>query len=679
MPRRNRNKYKKKSGGIEPQKSTENSIPDFATISEEAKAEYEREKFDPEASESTARAIVELSAKNRAADPETNPETQTEKNTHTEESKGVTFKFSQREYVMSEEEKIMEAFRNGTVCDSQENETLSRVAEQMQKLDEEIGKTPDTADTSVVIPDIGTSELESDGESDVDSDTEPMPCTTSIPTDTEVTTGDTVDFVADSREYRRELDRHNDETLPVEERIQALEELKASELQESGETPLFTEWLANFYRDSDLAANRELALSLLKLQPDWLSLNELMVIASFLFSGTRVRYKNMVEWKALVGFYNSRRAGLPKSIPGIHHITITRWLLEHPKLFQQGRLCFRDLLARSDVPSETVYRLVLYCKVTDSRREELHKTHFTHPDVSVRYKILSAQNLPAEITGKLLGNIMRDNMVEVRIRADIVDLFINHGTEFQRIAAMEVLEELGADAYNVYNNRENVHNHRVTESAVAIVDSLYDILLDTADSVSFKKSLESLDVISSLKTRWETRKDYSTFKLALLRIELDRQLYGSHRLSLVQILNLVIKYINAEFSADHELHERVYQELVDSALEGETCSSGHAFRLVNALSGYTEFSVQVSFDDQMSAYFQREFQRLLENSEHADILLELGDSTESFLSKPETLAFVNENLHTIREKLYEDFRENLTDLEFDETFQRVAVKYGVVV
>lgn len=294
MPRRNRNKYKKKSGGIEPQKSTENSIPDFATISEEAKAEYEREKFDPEASESTARAIVELSAKNRAADPETNPETQTEKNTHTEESKGVTFKFSQREYVMSEEEKIMEAFRNGTVCDSQENETLSRVAEQMQKLDEEIGKTPDTADTSVVIPDIGTSELESDGESDVDSDTEPMPCTTSIPTDTEVTTGDTVDFVADSREYRRELDRHNDETLPVEERIQALEELKASELQESGETPLFTEWLANFYRDSDLAANRELALSLLKLQPDWLSLNELMVIASFLFSGTRVRYKNMV-------------------------------------------------------------------------------------------------------------------------------------------------------------------------------------------------------------------------------------------------------------------------------------------------------------------------------------------------------------------------------------------------
>lgn len=668
--RKKNNKTYKKAAAIE-ETPTEQNVPEFGTISETAKTAYNEEAFDADTALETAKALLESQSEGVE---------ETKSDSATED--GVNFKFERREYVMTEEEKMMEAFRNGEVYNPESEESmedLRKITAKIQDLDSEIGKEPETADKTVVMPDIGTAEIES-GEDDVDSDTEPFDGgeSTEIAADDD-NSMEAVDLVANAREYRRELDRLNDESLPIPERISAIKKVKEESVEESGETPEFTEWLTNFYRDSDISKNRELAKEILHQRPEWLNFDELMFLASFLFSGTRARYKDLTEWKVLTGFYKGLRDGLPESIPGMHHVTITQWFLQHPKLFQQGRQCFADLLCREDILPETVYRLVLYTKMSDSHREQLHKTHFVHKNVPIRFKILSAQNLPPETTGKLLMRVMQDSDVEVRVRADIVDLFLNNGTERQREAAMETLEILGADAYNVYNNRENVHNTKVTESALAIIDSLYDRCIGDTPAEIFEESLLSTDTVTALKSKWETSADFSTFKLALLRIELDRQSYGSHGLTLVQILNLVLRFIDTEFSPDHELHTRVYEELVDSALEGETCSSGHAFRLVNALSGYTEYNIQVSFDDQLSAYFMREFQRLLESSEHFDMLLEMAETQDSFLQKPETVAFIRDNLHTIRESLWQDFKEDMDDLEFDETFQRVAVKYGVVV
>jgi len=672
---------------------TDNSVPEFGSISEEAKASYENESFDAETALETARVLLE----SQKAEGKDEGVEETKGTEESEETKGGKleeddgFEFERREYVMSEEEKMMEAFRNGEVYippsenTTQESlEQLEKITAQIQGLDAEIGKTPETADNTVVLPDIGTEQLETDSEDDIDSETESLDGENVLSgvgtVDTEVDPSDvTVDMVANVRVYRRDLDRLNDETLPMSERITALGELKTGSINEYGETPDFTEWLTNFYRDSDISANRELAKELIRSRPEWLTFDELMFLASFLYAGTRRRTDDIREWKILSGMYNDLRQDLPQSIPGMQHVTITQWFLEHPKLFQQGRHCFRDLLCREDVPPETVYRHVLYSKITASQRTQLHRAMFVHKNVPIRYKILTAQNLPPESTGRLLIKVMQDSEVEVRVRADIVDLFLNNGTERQKEAALETLEILGADAYNVYNNRENVHNTKITESALAIIESLYDRCIGEIPADVFEESLLSIDTLETLKTKWESQQDFATFKLALLRIELDRQKYGTHQLTLVQILNLVLRFIDAEFTADHELHTRVFEELVDSALEGETCSSGHAFRLVNALGGYTEYNIQVSFDDQLSAYFMREFRRLLEVSEHFDMLLEMGDGQDSFLQKPETVAFIRDNLHTIRESLWEDFREDLDDLTFDETLQRVAVKYGVVV
>ena len=673
-------------------------IPEFASVSEEAKESYMAEHVDADVAMETARAILESSAyalASASADASASASADFDHTEGVEESKDApTVEYH---YELTEEEKMMEALRNGEVyvpdSDEYDGNELKKLAQSMQKLSEEIGKKPDTADDSIVIPDVGTEELETDSDTesvtmDVDLDTD-LGTQTQTQTQTQtvvdtattadtVDTTDTVDFVAESRDYKRDLDRLSDETLPVPARIRALEHLKLSDTQESGETQEFTEWLLNFYRGVDISSNRELVLQLIRLSPEWLTMDELMILCSFIYSGTRARVDNLAEWKTLAEMYNRYRGKLA-NLPAMHHITITEWFINHPKLFQQGKICFTDLLLRDDVPPENVYRVILRSKTTDSRREQLHKTHFVHQNVPIRYKILSAQNLSPSETNKYLTGIMTDASVEVRVRADIVDLFINHGDPHQKEQAIQVLEELGADAYNVYNNRENVHNTRITESALAIIDSLYDRCVEDTPPELFEETLASDSTIDQLRKKWEDHSEYSVFKLALLRIELDRQKYGSHGLTLVQILNLVLTFINQEFSEDHELHTRVFQELVDSAIEGETCSSGHAFRLVNALSGYTEYSIQVSFDDQLSAYFQREFQRLLMESEHMDMLSEMADDMDSFLHKPETMSFIRENLHTIRQTLWSEFQDDLDDLDFDETFQRVAVRYGVVV
>ncbi|NCA11950.1 DUF2867 domain-containing protein [bacterium] len=132
-----------------------------------------------------------------------------------------------------------------------------------------------------------------------------------------------------------------------------------------------------------------------------------------------------------------------------------------------------------------------------------------------------------------------------------------------------------------YANRENIHCI-ATESAQEIIDYLVQDL----------PMLPNQPIQYYINELTRGRDDHR-ITASLRRIEIDPSTYGRHRHNLRQILAMVWAYIKKH--GDDEGHdresmiERLVQELVDMC---GTCSTGHAVRLLNVLSGYRDFAIR---------------------------------------------------------------------------------------
>ena len=87
---------------------------------------------------------------------------------------------------------------------------------------------------------------------------------------------------------------------------------------------------------------------------------------------------------------------------------------------------------------------------------------------------------------------------------------------------------------------------------------------------------------------------------ALERIENDRGLYSIYSMSLSNIAIRLWVYIQ-ENNSKEELMKRYIQELIEMS---GTCSSGYTNRLANVPSGFDNFNLRMSWEDQIAANFQ---------------------------------------------------------------------------
>jgi hypothetical protein len=90
--------------------------------------------------------------------------------------------------------------------------------------------------------------------------------------------------------------------------------------------------------------------------------------------------------------------------------------------------------------------------------------------------------------------------------------------------------------------------------------------------------------------------------VAMRRIFMDRALYSKFNNSLINILLKIYNYIQIQEdeSIKLQLYKRMLQELEEMS---GTCSSGFASRLVNIISGYGNFNIRISFEDQIISNF----------------------------------------------------------------------------
>jgi hypothetical protein len=87
--------------------------------------------------------------------------------------------------------------------------------------------------------------------------------------------------------------------------------------------------------------------------------------------------------------------------------------------------------------------------------------------------------------------------------------------------------------------------------------------------------------------------------ISLNRINIDRILYSKYNQTLANILIKVWSFV-VQHDCKDEMIKRLLEELGDMS---GTCSSGFASRLCNILSGYTDYSIKISFTDQIIANF----------------------------------------------------------------------------
>jgi hypothetical protein len=98
----------------------------------------------------------------------------------------------------------------------------------------------------------------------------------------------------------------------------------------------------------------------------------------------------------------------------------------------------------------------------------------------------------------------------------------------------------------------------------------------------------------------ERHNRHNSIRISLNRIYVDRALYSRYNFTLRHLLLKVWSFI-ASHEYNDTLKQRLLEELVDMS---GTCSTGFASRLINVLSGFGDFSFRISWVDQIIANFK---------------------------------------------------------------------------
>ena len=300
-------------------------------------------------------------------------------------------------------------------------------------------------------------------------------------------------------------------------------------------------------------------------------------------------------------------------------------------------------------------------------------------------------------------------------RADACDVLLQYASEEGRVSARTALFVLaGGDRVrnNIFRNAQNVHVRSIEESVAKIVDKLTiyyprqgvvytlqdfdkvktEILAyfpeeekgdekvenddDDDDDDDDEKKVDETKRDEKAENDEAIRRDRESVEGALLRITIDRAVYGHSNMTLASVLVKLWTYI---IDSHHSvaLHRRLIEELIES---NNKCSTGYVSRLVNTLSGFDdEMSVSISYEDQIVANLEGRLnaaiQALSSEEVQGSILEEMMVPSRLFHLRGNFLRFFREHISKIREEMYQEFREYMTDLDYDFYFRKAIIHY----
>ncbi len=297
----------------------------------------------------------------------------------------------------------------------------------------------------------------------------------------------------------------------------------------------------------------------------------------------------------------------------------------------------------------------------------------------------------------LLG-IGRDRHEDYNTRADALDIVVStarrlghHELYIDANAELHALGITRGGQRDIYGNAQNVHEKSIVQSALKVLEYIenkvetitiedFDTVRDAIMNYIWSQKPAKPNVESKEDPVYqEYKKNKSMYKkkadavsYSLTRISLDYVVYGMKNRTLRDILCMMWGYINQHQYKD-ELIKRLEEELIDAS---GLCSTGHAFRLLNIISGYDEIGIGISIEDEFMAKVQKMLNEYIMGMEKVDdVLGEMTEKGESLIGKDTYRRFVSNALTNLESKIWDEFSDRIDHTDFNIYMRKVMMKY----
>jgi hypothetical protein len=313
-----------------------------------------------------------------------------------------------------------------------------------------------------------------------------------------------------------------------------------------------------------------------------------------------------------------------------------------------------------------------YADMASLKFVESHHNHLVYRVICCQYMFQKCDAPLHIFANEFLLHIASLPDVSEDIRADACDILLAYGTPENVENARLILFVLGGGErarHNIFKNSQNVHNHAVEESVEKMIEYISTFVPQTVSPYTFEKAKD--DLTDLIKAEPDEAKRV-ILDSAMVRITIDRAIYGRLHLSLAHIIAKMWTYIQDSPHRD-ELQKRLLEELIDS---NNKCSSGYVSRIVNTLSGFGDMSLQISFEDQIITVLETRLNAEIMNDENADTILDEMTLPVRFFEKRGTfLKFFRTHISRIREEMYEEFKDYVNTYDYDMYFRKAIMHY----
>ena len=286
-------------------------------------------------------------------------------------------------------------------------------------------------------------------------------------------------------------------------------------------------------------------------------------------------------------------------------------------------------------------------------------------------------------------------------RADALDILVSSA---RRMGRMDMYERANRELHalgvtrtgkTIYDNAQNVHQKSITDNAMKVLSYLEKKIADKGITVDpFDKVRDEFmaTVWAQKPTKPESKdKETEEYKLyrqkkrdykikvdgisySLTRISLDYTLYGMTNRTLMDMMCILWAYMRDHPSRE-ELIKRMEEELFDAS---GLCSTGHAFRLLNIISGYDEISIGISLEDDFMVKVQMHLNQYISgmsDTRMESVILEMGDRSKSLLDRSDYRQFVSDALSAIQLDLWNEYKDRLDETDFGLYMRKAIMRY----
>jgi len=303
-----------------------------------------------------------------------------------------------------------------------------------------------------------------------------------------------------------------------------------------------------------------------------------------------------------------------------------------------------------------------------------------------QYRILAGQNLlltkdypNIKVVEKVLLAFAEDKNLDYNLRADSTDVLLQLGSDEIKIVAKDIIMSLGRTTgpVTLYSNAQNVHTREIEDSVKDALEFLqsFEIMKHKGETITVEYVEGKIRKFVKKRPTEDSKDFLPKIKVAFNRIIMDRALYSKYNCTLAHILLRVWTYISSHKS-ENEMKKRLVEELSEMA---GTCSSGFATRLVNTISGFGDFSVRISWRDQITSNFAGRLNARIRDMDdltlQEKVLNQMTISSSKYEDRKHFLKFFRKNVSSIREELHREFKTHISETDFDLYFRSAISHY----